>query len=375
MANGDIDTAIAAGLRVALVHDWLNGMRGGERVFEQMCVLFPAADVYTLLLDRDRLSPTIQRMNIIESDFAGLPWARRHYRALLPLMPMYAGKWPTDQYDLVISTSHCVAKAARNPRRGAHLSYVFSPMRYVWDHFQDYLGRNPAKNAALWAVRPWLQRWDRATCQRVDAFAADSHHIAQKIRQFWGREAETIYPPADLDRFRPDGREPDDYFLVVSAFVPYKKIDRAIRAANMAKVRLVVVGGGPEEERLRAIAGPTVEFAGAVSDDELPAYYQRARALLFPATEDFGITALEAMACGRPVLAYRGGGVTETVVEGVTGAFFEEPSAKSLARLLKRHKDEQYDVATIRARAELFSPSQFRAAMMGWIERETVHRW
>jgi len=367
--------AIPAGLRVALVHDWLNGMRGGERVLEHFCALFPNADLFTLLLDRPRLSPAIARMNIVESPFARLPQARRRYRHYLPLMPAYIKRLPTADYDLVLSTSHCVAKAAPRPRRGLHLSYVFSPMRYVWDHFADYLGKNQLQNAGLRALRPIMQRWDRRSAARVDSFAADSSHIAAKIERFWGRSAETIHPAVELDRFVPDGAPPDDYFLVVSAFVPYKRIDRAIRAANLAKARLVVVGGGPEEGALRAIAGPTVEFAGRVPDADLPRYYQRARALLFPAIEDFGITALESMACGRPVLALRGGGVSETVLEGQTGAFFEDPDAKSLARLLRRHEDGTYRTARIRARAEEFSPEAFRRAILDWIEKESRFVW
>jgi glycosyltransferase involved in cell wall biosynthesis len=214
-----------------------------------------------------------------------------------------------------------------------------------------------------------MQRWDRRSSQRVDAFAADSRHIARKIEMFWGRQAETIYPHVDVERFVPDGEPPDDFFLVVSALVPYKKIDRAIAAARMAKVKLVIVGDGPERERLEGMGNGQVEFMGWVSDQELPRYYQRARALLYPGTEDFGITALEAQACGRPVLALRSGGATETVADGVSGAFFEEPSAKSLARLLRSHKDDAYDSRAIRRHAEQFSPEAFRSALTDWISK------
>lgn len=358
-------------LRVALVHDWLNGMRGGERVLEQVCALFPGADVYTLLYEPSRVSPAIRAMRVIESAFARLPGARRHYRALLPLMPAFVGSLPTRDYDLVISTSHCVAKAAPPPARGLHLSYVFSPMRYVWDHYGDYLTGKWWKDAPLRLLRAPLQRWDARSCANVDAFAADSRHIAAKIERFWGRAAEPIHPPVNLDLFRPSGEPPEDFFLVVSALVPYKKVERAIRAAEHARQRLIIVGTGPEEARLRALAGPFVEFAGHVPDSELAGFYQKARALLFPGTEDFGITALEAQACGRPVLAYGVGGVTETVVEGVTGRFFTDPPAKSLARLLKEHDDAAYDPTVIRAHAERFSPEHFRQAFRGWVEKES----
>jgi len=364
-----------ANLRVALVHDWLNGMRGGERVLEHFCALFPKADLFTLIHEPSRLSPTIRRMNVTESPFGRLPGVRKHYRFLLPLMPAFINRLPTADYDLVLSTSHCVAKAAPPPRRGAHLSYVFSPMRYVWDHFPDYLGSSAVKNAGLRAIRPFMQRWDRRTCDRVDAFAADSNHIARKIRDFWGREAVTIYPPVELDRFFPDGGPPDDYFLVVAAMVPYKKIHRAIEAARLGKHRLVIVGGGPEEKRLRGMAGPGIEFAGKVSDADLPRYYQRCRALLYPGVEDFGITALEAQACGRPVIALGEGGAAETVRDGVTGALFHSPTAKSLARAMSNHEDTRYDAAEIRRWAETFSPAAFRESLLRWIQEETKFTW
>lgn len=367
--------AIPANARVALVHDWLNGMRGGERVLEHFCSLFPGADLFTLLYRPGRVSPIIRAMRVRESPFARLPRAHRLYRHYLPLMPRFVAALPTANYDLVISTSHCVAKGAPRPPRGRHLSYVFSPMRYVWDHYEDYLGESRLRNLGLWALRKPMQRWDRRSCCQVDGLAADSAHIARKIGEFWGREARVIYPPVELDRFRPNGLPPEDYFLVVSAFVPYKRVDRAIEAANEAKVNLVVIGSGPEEARLRELAGPTVTFPGHVSDEELPAWYARARALVFPGIEDFGITALEAMASGRPVLALHGGGVAETVLNGKTGAFFHEPSVKSLARLLSEHNDAQYSADAIRQRAESFSPQRFRNELIDWIHHETRFIW
>jgi len=344
-------------------------MRGGERVLEQFCHLFPRADLFTLLHDPERLSPRLQAMNVVESGFARLPGARKNYRAFLPLMPSFISRLPTAEYDLVLSTSHCVAKGAPRPRDGHHLSYVFSPMRYVWDHFSDYLGGGFVRDSGLRLFRPMMQRWDRESSRRVDGFAADSHHIAAKIRRFWGRKARVIHPPVDLDAFTPDFRPPDDFFLVVSALVPYKKIARAVEAARLAKVRLLVIGEGPERQRLEAMADPRyVTFLGWVPGGELPQYYRRARALLFPGVEDFGITALEAQASGRPVLAHAKGGVLETVIEGKTGCFFPDPTAKSLARVLRGHNDAAYESRAIRAHAETFSPSRFRGEVLRWIE-------
>jgi glycosyltransferase involved in cell wall biosynthesis len=344
---------------------------GGERVLEHFCALFPDADLHTLLYEAGKVSPTIRRMRVIESKLGRISFAKRHYRQLLPLLPAVVRSLPTRDYDLVISTSHCVAKGAPPPRRGRHLSYVFSPMRYVWDHFPDYLSGSWWKDAGLRLVRAPMQRWDVRSCRGVDAFAADSHHIAEKIRRFWGRSAEAIHPPVDLDHFTPSNEGPEEYFLVVSALVPYKKVDRAVEAANLTGQRLIVVGTGPEEARLRQLAGRTVEFAGFVPDAELPRYYRAARALLFPGVEDYGITALEAQACGRPVLALGAGGVTETVKDGISGTFFRDPTVKALARLMREHDDSHYDPAGIRRHAESFSPARFREAIMGWISKES----
>ncbi len=362
--------ALPEGCRVALVHDWLTGMRGGERVLEQFCRLFPKADLHTLIYNREAVSSTIRSMRVVESPFGRLPGARQAYRSLLPVLPRFAERLPTGGYDLVLSLSHCVAKAAPRPRHGMHLSYVFSPMRYVWDHFDDYLSTNPIKNVAMRLFRRPLQRWDRESSQRVDSFAADSAHVARKLRRFWSRSARVIHPPVDLQRFTPGDEMPEGFFLVVAALVPYKKVDRAIRAANLTGQRLVVAGTGPEEARLRKMAGRTVQFAGGVTDQELCTLYRRARALIYPGVEDFGITALESQACGRPVLAFAGGGALETVVNGVTGRFFTRATAKSLARLMDSHQDSAYDPKAIRRHAETFSPEAFRAAAVDWIREE-----
>ncbi|MCC6546362.1 glycosyltransferase [Candidatus Sumerlaeota bacterium] len=361
---------LSSGPRIALVHDWLNGMRGGERVLEHFCALFPKADVHTLIYEPEKVSPSIRAMNVTELPFGRLPGAKKNYRNMLPLMPLAIRQVPSAKYDLILSTSHCVAKGAFAPAKGKHLSYVFSPMRYVWDHFRDYQSGTWWKDAALHLARAPLQRWDVGSCERVDSFAADSAHIASKIRRFWQREAKVILPSVELGRFVPNFNPPDDYFLVVAAMVAYKKVDRAIKAANLTKQRLVIVGKGPEEARLRQIAGPSVEFAGHVSDEELPRYYQRARALLYPATEDYGITALESQACGRPVIAFAAGGALETVVEGRTGTFFQEPSVKALARVMLAHNDGAFDPRVIRAHAEYFSPVRFRESLRQWIEDE-----
>ncbi len=382
--------------RVALVHDWLNGMRGGEKVFEVLCELFPDATVFTLFYEPERVSETIRRMKVVESSLVRVPGARRHYRALLPLLPRAVERFPTTDFDLVISTSHCVAKGVRPPRRGLHVCYCFTPMRYIWDQFDSYFpvrdgwktwkrhipGKQSIelksslmgqlKRQAMTAIRPCLQKWDRETAQRVDAFLADSENVARKIRRYYGREARVVYPPVDTEFFTPvpgtgsrtrAKASPDDSdapYLVASALVPYKRIDRAIGAVQRLGRRLVVIGEGPERKRLQAMAGPTVEFRGWVTNDELRDAYRRARALLYPGEEDFGITALEAQACGTPVVALGRGGALETVVKGKTGLFFPEPLEASLAAALQQFETRRFDPADCRAQAERFRRPLFR---------------
>jgi len=362
------------GKRIALVHDWIISMRGGERVLEQMCLLFPDADVHTLCYEPERASDVIRNMNVHELKWFGADVLREHHRKALPILPALIRRMPTRDYDIVISTSHCVAKAAPGPRRGLNASYVFSPMRYVWDHFRDYLGQGDISDTALRLVRGPLRRWDANSNSAIDTIAADSNHIARKIRKFWNREARTIYPPVNLDLFQPNGRPPDDFFLVVSALVPYKKVGRAVRAANLAGVRLVVVGDGPERARLELLAGENVEFTGWLPDEEIADLYARCRAFLYPGIEDFGITALEAQAAGRPVLAYARGGATETVDAPTTGRFFHEPDARALARLMRDHDDRDYDPVAIRRHAERFSPLAFQRAVFEWIAEESLVR-
>lgn len=375
-AEGDLECHAPhlQGKRIALVHDWIVSMRGGERVLEQMCLLFPDADVHTLCYEPERASDIIRNMEVHELKWFGADLLRQHHRKALPILPALIGRMPTRDYDVVISTSHCVAKATPGPRRGLNASYVFSPMRYVWDHFRDYLGQGDVSDTALRLVREPLRRWDANSNSGIDTIAADSDHIARKIRKFWHREARTIYPSVNLELFRPNGLPPEDFFLVVSALVPYKKVGRAVRAANQAGARLIVVGDGPERDRLELLAGDTVEFTGWLSDEEIADLYARCRAFLYPGVEDFGITALEAQASGRPVLAYARGGATETVDAPATGRFFDVPHAGALAELMRDHDDRDYDSAAIRRHAERFSPLAFRREVFEWIAEEALVR-
>jgi glycosyltransferase involved in cell wall biosynthesis len=303
-------TGPAAGARVALVHDWLTGMRGGERCLEVLCELFPAAPLFTLLHVPGSVSPTIENRRIVASFVQRLPRAAARYRSYLPVFPLAISRFDLAGYDLVVSMSHCVAKGVRAPARALHLCYCFSPMRYVWDLYDDYFGgRGTAVRLLMPSLAGALRRWDRRTAG-VDHFVAISRHIAERIRRAYDRPADVLYPPVDVQRFE-IADAVDDYYLVVAALVPYKRVDLAVAAATRLGRRLVVVGTGPEEARLRALAGPTVTFLGWRPDAEVAGLYARCRALLFPAVEDFGITPLEAAAAGRPTIAMAAGGAQD----------------------------------------------------------------
>jgi glycosyltransferase involved in cell wall biosynthesis len=367
-------------VRVALIHDWLTGMRGGERCLEVFCELFPDADLFTLLHVPGSVSHPIENRRIATSFIQRFPAAEEGYRYLLPLFPWAIERFDLSGYDLILSASHCVAKGVRVPAQTLHLCFCFTPMRYVWDRYDDYFGARASWGARLLMppVARALRRWDRGTAARVHHFVAISRFVAERIERCYGRSAEVIYPPVDVRRFRL-AEEPEEFYLVVSALTPYKRVDLAVEAANDLGVRLVVVGSGPEAPRLRALAGPTVELLGWRSDDEVAELYARCRALLFPPVEDFGIVPLEAMASGRPVIALGRGGVRETVVpldgdgDAPTGVFFPEQTVDSLIEAIRRFEANahRFDPKALRARAETFDRPVFKERIAASVAR----RW
>ena len=354
-------------MRVALVHDWLTGMRGGEKVLEVLCELFPSADIFTLFRTRGAVSPTIERHRIETSFVRWLPMAATHYRRYLPLFPTAIEQFDLDPYDLVISSSHCVAKSAIAAGRARHLCYCFSPMRYAWDQFNAYFGpgrTSPAARRLLYRpVMARMARWDAATAHRVHRFVAISQYVAGRIHRYYNREATIVYPPVDTAFYHPADVSPDSRFLIVSALVPYKRIDLAIDACRRLGAPLRIVGEGPERERLARQAGPGVEFLGWLSNEAIRDEYRRAAAVLLPGEEDFGIVPVEAQACGRPVVALGRGGAVETVIDGETGVLFDEPTAESLAAALERVAAASFDGGRIRAHAERFSRERHAAAL------------
>ena len=324
------------GLKVALVHDWLTGMRGGEKCLEVLCELFPEADLYSLIHQKGELSQTIESMPIRTSFVQKLPFGLKKYRHYLPLFPLAIERFDFSDYDLIVSSSHCVAKGVRHDDSVYHISYVHAPMRYVWDQFNTYF-RQPRTS---WSVRigaelmrPYLQRWDRNTAKRVDTFLCNSDNIRKKILEYYGRESQVIYPPVDLSRFKP-GDSKADYYLMVGAFAPNKRVDLAVEAFNQLKLPLKISGSGQDEEYCRSIAGENIEFLGALSNEKLLELFQQARALVFPGEDDFGITPLEAQACSTPVIAFASGGALETVTEK-TGVFFAEQKVEALIKAVE----------------------------------------
>jgi len=351
-------------MKLALVHDWLNGMRGGEKVLEVLCDLFPDANLYTLFYEPDRVSAKIRQMNPRASVLQRFPGARRRYRYYLPLYPWAIGKFDMSGYDVVISSSHCAAKGVRLNDRQVHICYCHAPMRYVWEQYDAYFrGRNRWRlsSLAMRLLRERLRRWDIATAKRVNTFIANSATVANRIARYYGCEARVIHPPVDTDRFCPRASDAQsDYFLVVAALVAYKRMDLAVEAFSRIGRPLWVVGEGPERRRLERSAGATIRFLGWVGDDELVDLYNGCRALIFPGEEDFGITAVEAQACGRPVIALRKGGVVETVLEHRTGLFFDEPTVESLCQAIGAFDGSHFDRGVIRGHAERFGGDRCR---------------
>jgi glycosyltransferase involved in cell wall biosynthesis len=365
------------GHKIALVHDWLTGMRGGEKCLEVLCRLWPEAPLATLFQVPGAVSPIIERRPISTSFLQQLPRVSSLYRYLLPLMPLAIRSIRLPSCDLVISLSHCVAKAVPVPPGTPHVCYCFTPMRYIWHQQEAYLGQAPRwAGLPLAVLTAWLRRWDRATSRGVTHFVAISETVRQRIRESYDRDSEVIYPPVDTLYYTPAKVRRDEYYLVVSALVPYKRIELAIQACGLLGRHLLIIGRGPEMARLRGLAGPTVQFAGWQPDSVVRHHLRRCRALLFPGEEDFGIVPVEALACGTPVIAFGRGGATETVLPGSasqepTGLFFEEPSPQALADAIQSFERRAGDFSPLacRRRALQFSRQQFEAKFLDYLRR------
>jgi glycosyltransferase involved in cell wall biosynthesis len=349
-------------VKIALVHDWLTGMRGGERALEVLCERFPCAELFTLVYVPGSVSSTVERLRVHTSFVQRLPFAKRFYRQYLPLFPAAVEQFDLDAFDLVLSTSHCCVKSVIRAAGARHVCYCFTPMRYAWDQFDAYFGAERIGRVGMGMARSVMARmarWDRDTADRVDRYVAISHHVAGRIARYYNRKASVVYPPVDTSFFFPDGSAPDGYALVVSALVPYKRIDVALAACATAGVRLKVVGDGPERLALERGATGDVEFLGRRPDAEVRQLYRRAAVVLLPGEEDFGIVPLEAQACGRPVVALGRGGALETVVPGETGLLVSEPGPGAFADAIASALDRTFDSRAIRHHAERFGRERF----------------
>ena len=358
-------------MKVAITADWMSNVGGGGRVLTHLHALFPDAPIFTTIRDPERLPEHMLDWDVRPSFLQRIPFARRRYQAFLPLMPLAFEQFDLREYDLILSTSSACAKGVIARPDAVHICYCYTPCRYIWDLYHDYTGGMRSR-VLIAPVAHWLRLWDRISSDRVDHFVAISHEVASRIRRHYRRDSEVIYPPVDVERFTLSNAPPEDFYLVVSRMVGYKRIDLAIEAANRLRRRLVVVGDGPMRRQLEGVAGPTVEFRGALSDEEVATLFARCRALLFPGIEDFGITPLEAQAAGRPVIALGRGAAPETVVHGVTGVLFDEQTVESLVGGILDFESRSFDPASCRRQAERFSADEFRRRLSQAVDRHTT---
>lgn len=363
-------------MRVAIVHDWLNQMGGAENVLEVLVDMFPRAPVYTSIYDPGRVSPAYRDWDIRTSWLNRLPGIAAHHQLYLPLYPLAFESFDLSGYDLVISNKSGFAHAVITPPDTVHICYCLTPTRWLWQYesYRQREGIGRVTNALLQPILTWQRMYDRLAADRVDHFIAISREVQARIRKFYRRESTIIHPPVDTRRFTPGNEPPGDYFLVVSRLIPYKRVDLAVEACTRLNLPLIVVGEGRDRPALERMAGPNVRFLGRVSTREIVRLMQGCRAFLFPGLEDFGIAPVEAMACGRPVIAYAGGGALDTVVPGVTGEFFTVQTADALAAVLADFDPTRYDPQACRARAEEFDTGVFKEKLREFVENAMARK-
>jgi glycosyltransferase involved in cell wall biosynthesis len=358
-------------MKVAIVHYWLVGMRGGEKVLEALCELFPQADIFTHVYVPAAISATIRQHRVTTTFIGSLPAAHRLYKRYLPLMPTALEQLDLRGYDLVISSESGPAKGVVPPASAAHLCYCHSPMRYVWNMYHEYRATNGAlTRLAMTPLMHYLRLWDTVSASRVDRFVANSATVAARIRRYYGRDAKVIWPPVDTASFTTvPASERGDYMLMVGELVAYKRPELAVKAFNRMQRKLVVIGGGEMLDDLRRLAGPTVSIMGPRPFEELRHHYARCEALVFPGEEDFGIVPVEAMASGRPVIAYGQGGATETVIPGLSGILFEEQSVEAIIAAVEGFRTSDFDPTRMLVHAGTFSRERFIAEMAAEFDR------
>ncbi|SDL66851.1 glycosyltransferase [Maricaulis salignorans] len=364
--------------RVLLVHYWLVGMRGGEKVLEALCRMFPEADILTHVVDREQLSPLLKQHRILTTSISRLPWAKRHYQKYLPFMPQALEACDLTGYDLVISSESGPAKGVIVPPDTPHICYCHSPMRYIWDQYHAYKSSaGLLAGIAMPHIAHRLRQWDVTSAARVDHFVANSNHVANRVSKYWRRDASVIHPPVDIAAFSPvEPQERGDYYLWLGELAPYKRPDIAIDAFRQSGRKLKVIGG-PDKAvaHLQKSAGTTVEFLGKTDFDTLRHHLSRCKALIFPGEEDFGIVPVEALASGRPVIGFNRGGVRDTVTDGQTGILYDDPSAAGLNAAIDRFETsglDSCDTAAFTDAAANFTEDRFTKEMWSIVRSQTL---
>ena len=355
--------------KAAIIHDWLNGMRGGEKVLEEILDIFPEADIFTLFLEEKNISEKIRSHNIIPSPLNKYSFIRKHYKHFLPFFPSTIEEFNLNDYDIIVSISHCVAKGVIPPPDGVHISYINSPMRYIWDQYYSYFGKvKGIKKSFIKRQVSRLKTWDMAASARVDHFIANSHFIKKRIWKYYRREAAVIHPPVDTDFFQPVDNPQRDYFLTVSALVPYKENELLIEAFNRTNDPLIIVGKGPEEKKLKRMAGKNITFKKNLPAEELKQLFQHAIAFVFAGIEDFGIVFVEAHACGTPVVAYKKGGVQDIVSEN-TGVLFDRQTPGDIVEAIDKVKKIDFKSSFLRENSLQFSRDNFKKKFKDFIDQ------
>lgn len=365
-------------MKVAIVHDWLVNYGGAERVVEAFLSIYPDADIFTLVYDEKKMGKIFPKEKVHTSFVQKIPMATKLYTKLLNFMPKAFESFDLTEYDLILCSSSCCAKGVISSPNAKHVAYVHTPMRYAWDQYFEYKKRSG--KLTQFFMNKWIPNirlWDFISSQRIDSIIANSKYISRRIKKYWNLSSEVIYPPVDTKRLSPNGKEPEDFYVVFSRFVPYKRIDLAIKACGALGEKLVVIGGGSQEKELKALASSyknaSITFTGRISDEEVKNYLQRCKAMIFSAEEDFGIIPVEVQACGRPVIAFGKGGALETVIDEKTGVFFYRQSTDALLiaieKFEKLHKQGLFKTEEIVEHAKKFSTERFCKQIKEHIEK------
>jgi len=359
-------------MKIALVHDYLVQYGGAERVLECFCELFPYATIYTLVYDKDSMHGVFSDKQIKTSFLQNIPFARTSHRLFPSLMPAAIEQFDFSQYDVVLSDSSSFAKGIITGPDTLHICYMHTPMRYAWDdcqkYTQDFYFPRFVKRMVPFAMN-YIRIWDKVSAERPDRLIANSRFVAKRIEKYYKRESEVIHPPVSVENFKVD-ENVGNYYLMVSRLIAYKRHDIAIKAFNELKLPLKIIGRGPELKRLKKIAGPTIEFLGRVDDKDLSGYYSKCKAFIFPQEEDFGIVAIEALASGRPIIAYRGGDIPEHMKEGEMGVYFESQTPEAVVDAVKRFEKLSFDTHHIRNEVLKFDKEIFKRKIQEYVERE-----